>query len=937
MPNQGDVIRGESPAMSRGQRRLFRLLAAAGAVLVANSIYLAAVHGLERATGRLLENAVSLGMLLLHVVLGLAVVVPAALFALRHGLRARAVGNRRAIRLGVALAATLAAVTVTGFALLRVEGWFDLADPRWRYAVWLGHVLLPLLAVYFYVAHRRRGRGLEPRVVRGWLGAAAGLTLAVALAHVAASSEPLRAPEAEQRRAYFPSLVRTADGGYFEAGELMIESYCQQCHAQAHEAWSESVHRFSSFNNPAYKFSVLETRRVALARDGKIDASRWCAGCHDPAPLLTGRFDDPDFDVDGDSTALAGIGCLTCHAITEIGSTRGNADFLLELPRHYPYAFSDSELLRWASRQLIRARPELHRATFLKPLHRTSELCSTCHKVHLPPELNHYRWLRGQNHYDSFRLSGVSGHAAASFYYPEKAVSNCAECHMPLEPSQEFGARDFDGAGRRALHDHRFATANTGIAALVEMGEDAVERRRKFLEGSLRVDLFGLRERADLAGPLLAPLRPGLPALAPGGSYLVEVVVRTLRLGHEFTQGTADSNEVWLEVEALAGERRLGISGALAEDGEVDPWAHFVNAWVIDREGRRIDRRNPQDIYATVYNHQIPPGAAAVVHYRLDLPAGLAEPVTLRARLRYRKFDTTYLRLFAGVDRDNDLPIVDIARDEVTLPVGASSAGGGVGESTVPAWVRWNDYGIGLLREGGPRVAGSLAAAAAAFARVEELGRYDGALNRVRVDLAQGTVGADTVAALERAAADPAAPVWVIDWLRAQVELHRGRLDEAIAALERLTAAPSGEAARRGFDFRVDERVYELLGRARIERSAAAAGAARRADLVAAGAAFERVLELDSEHAAAHYQLSRLRRELADPVAAERHAAAFERYRQDDPARDEAVARARRSNPVADRKAEPWVVYDLTAKSSPTPGAIARQSSAGPALGSPRR
>ena len=48
--------------------------------------------------------------------------------------------------------------------------------------------------------------------------------------------------------------------------------------------------------------------------------------------------------------------------------------------------------------------------TFLKPLHRSAEFCGTCHKVHLPAELNGYKWLRGQNHYDSFLLSGVSGH-----------------------------------------------------------------------------------------------------------------------------------------------------------------------------------------------------------------------------------------------------------------------------------------------------------------------------------------------------------------------------------------------------------------------------------------------------------------------------------------------------------------------------------------------
>ena len=30
---------------------------------------------------------------------------------------------------------------------------------------------------------------------------------------------------------------------------------------------------------------------------------------------------------------------------------------------------------------------------------------------------------------------------------------------------------------------------------------------------------------------------------------------------------------------------------------------------MLDRDGNRIDRRNPQDIFMPLYNHQIPPGA----------------------------------------------------------------------------------------------------------------------------------------------------------------------------------------------------------------------------------------------------------------------------------------------------------------------------------------
>src|SRR4030095_15351347 len=102
--------------------------------------------------------------------------------------------------------------------------------------------------------------------------------------------------------------------------------------------------------------------------------------------------------------------------------------------------------------------------TFLKPdVDRTSEFCSTCHKVSLPVELTKYKdFLRVQNHYDTFLLSGVSGHGARSFYYPDKAKQNCAECHMPFQTSTDFGAKFFDPADPNVLkaHDHLFPSAH---------------------------------------------------------------------------------------------------------------------------------------------------------------------------------------------------------------------------------------------------------------------------------------------------------------------------------------------------------------------------------------------------------------------------------------------------------------------------------------------
>jgi hypothetical protein len=149
-----------------------------------------------------------------------------------------------------------------------------------------------------------------------------------------------------------------------------------------------------------------------------------------------------------------------------------------------------------------------------------------------------------------------------------------------------------------------------------------------------------------------APLGDTAPALVPGRRYLLELVVRTLgALGHEYTQGTADSNETWIDVTVRCGDRVIGRSGGIAGDTSVDPWSKFFNVYMLDREGRRIDRRNPQDIFVPLYNHQVPPGAADLTRVAFELPSDASGPVTVEASVRYRKFDAAYMRYVFGADR----------------------------------------------------------------------------------------------------------------------------------------------------------------------------------------------------------------------------------------------------------------------------------------------
>lgn len=882
------------------------------ALLAVNSVYLGLVTLLEWRSGQTYQDYAYQLMFLFHLLAGLLLVVPALLFIALHTRNTWSRPNRRAVYAGIGLFAAVALLLVSGLLLVRFEG-FELNHPAVRAVLYWAHVVTPLICLWLFLLHRLAGPRIRWRA--GLAVAASGLLLIAPLVLLQLQDprdwgQPGRNGSAD----FNPALVRSATGNPIPGEVLMRDDYCASCHADAHERWQHSAHRFASFNNPVYLFAVRNSRQAMLERDGDVRGARFCAGCHDLVPLLSGAFDDPNFDDENHPTAKAGITCTSCHAITHVNSVRGNGDFTIEEPIHYPFAFSDQASLQWVSRQLIKANPDFHKRTFLKPLHQQAEFCGTCHKVHLPEALNDYKWLRGQNHYDSFLLSGVSGHGVSSFYYPPKAQANCNGCHMPLREAADFAARDFDGSGRLSVHDHLFPAANTGIPALLGLPDWVKAAHQQILDQALRIDLMALREEGRVDGPLIGPLRPTLPVLEPGATYLLETVVRTVAMGHSFTEGTADSNEVWVELEAHLNGALIGHSGRIDPlSGEVDPWSHFINAFVLDREGRRIDRRNPEDIFIPLYNHQIPPGAADLLHYRLQLPEGVSGELRLRARVHYRKFDTQMMRYVQGADfTGNTLPISLLAEDELSLQVGTGSAPIEVAYDKIPTWQRWNDYGIGALRKPARR---QLRQAEEAFARVEALGRADGPMNLARVYLEEGRLD-DAAAALQRAAEgeSPALP-WSRTWFGGLLLKQQGRLVEAIDAFESLVQTRFADARARGFDFSRDYRLLNELGQTWIEVAKGQRGQARSeqrtAALNQARHWFEAALAEDPENAVAHYNLAQLHRELGDAAAAEQHAAEHARYRVDENARDRAIAAARQRYPAARAASDPVAIYDL--------------------------
>ena len=649
---------------------------------------------------------------------------------------------------------------------------------------------------------------------------------------------------------FFPSSSQTSTGETVPEDYFIDSSACQRCHADIYNQWQSSMHHFSSFNNQWYRKSIEYMQEV----DG-IQPSKWCAGCHDAALFFPGNFNTPIKDRIFTPPAQAGMGCMVCHSIRKVKSTMGQGDYVLEYPAMHKLVASKNPLVRRMIDFLIEENPEPHRRTFLKPFMRaqTAEYCSSCHKVHLDVPVNNYRWIRGFNDYDNWQASGVSGMGARSFYYPPKS-QDCADCHMTMVASHDAG--NIGGF----VHSHRFLAANTAVPFANQDRAQLSQTEQFLADGKLGVDIFAISPEQNIAiaqhgegaepvkpeiqttfavgeeaetqtpggllrpfplPPVTAPLNRVPAAVRAGDTVRVDVVVRTLKMGHFFPGGTVDAFDCWLELKATDDRGRVIFWSGSVEDngrGPVESGAHFYRALLVDEHSNPINKRNAWAARATVYVHLIPPGAADTAHFRLQVPRDASGHIHLAAKLNYRKFSWWNTQFsFAGVlqgastgaggvsknydDRRvsftgdtsavsghikaiPDLPIVAIAQDAVDLEVLGAGAPAPPQKTSFDKkeWQRWNDYGIGLFLQG------DLTGAEAAFQKITEgdPSNPDGWVNVGRVRLQEGNLSSASEV-LERALS-VSPHLARAHYFYSRVLRNQGRYDDAIPHLREVIA-----------------------------------------------------------------------------------------------------------------------------------------------------
>lgn len=870
------------------------------ALLVINSVYLSAITYIEWLTNKTLQDQTYLFMFLLHLILGILLIVPFVIYGFIHMGNTKHRRNRRAIKVGYALFFFSILLLVSGLLLTRGIPYLEIKNMQVRQITYWIHVVLPFMAIWLFVMHRLAGNKL------GWkaskLTFMATLVVMVFMAWVQQDTFFPKAIKHEEMNPLFaPSFAQTSTNKHIPAKDLDNNQYCKDCHQDVHDGWMNSVHKVSSFNNQSYSFAVNNTREFLNKRDGNHKESRFCGVCHDPVVMFSGEFDKDINFVDTD-IGQAGITCTACHAISDINSIKGNGSYTLTIPEQYPFTHSELPFLKWVNQTLVKAKPDFHKASYLKPLHKTPEFCSVCHKVSIPESFNHYKWLRGQNHYDSFFLSGVSGHAVASFYYPPKAKEKCADCHMPLQNSDDFGAITESLTGNSQVHSHFFESANSGIRYLNNLKPDP---NNAMLQGSLSIDIFGIRNDGDIDGEMIAPLNDNRVEISSGKKYLIESVIKTVKLGHAFTEGTGDSNQVWVELNVYHNGNLIAMSGGMDEEGIVDDWSYFVNAYVLDNQGNRIDRRNVEDVFTALYNHSIPPGAGAVVHYELGLPEELSGEITINAKVLYRKFDTNYYRLFSeDSSRMNDLPIVTLATDSQMIFVNAETQTESI-LSDKQDWKRWNDYGIGLLRSK------SFKQAEDAFMQVAKLGRAEGWINLTRAYIQQGRLEEAQESLYQASQNKEFRYTWQLAYFAGVIDLQNGFLEKALQNFSRVYNTEFKNAQDANFDFSKDYKFVTMYAQTLFQRSKMLQNSEQQKYQQRSLELFNDVLALNPEWADAHFALSQVYAAMGDTEMYNQHKVLHNKYKTDDNSKDSVIAIARAKNEAADHAAEAIAIYKL--------------------------
>jgi Flp pilus assembly protein TadD len=673
---------------------------------------------------------------------------------------------------------------------------------------------------------------------------------------------------------FLPSNATTDNGEFIDPKSFPTAKYCGHCHQAAYAQWRQTAHA-NSFRAPWY------IKNVNVLMKGKgIEFARHCEGCHNPIALTSGAMTENSpisrkFDGDG-------ITCSVCHSIQKVDE-RGTGSYVLGVPTVLVDA-DGKPIYGEVSDKEILAHLDRHSKAVMKDFYRTSEFCGACHKAALPRMLNGYKWQRAIFLYDEWQQASFGKQNPLPFYV-KPAVSTCQTCHMPEEAvtQQDYGTE------QGKLMSHRWLGANTVLYKYYSYDEQ-LQKTITFMQtgfnnsGVLNADLFAIERNG---GKPIAPLGTAPADIAAGDVLTVSVVIQNKGIGHTLVPEQRDFYECWVEFQAKdAAGNMLMDSGAVGPNGALDPTAHSFTNRLVNTRGTLNDLHQVWDTRVIAYNNTIQSGRSQIVRYQFKVPESATGPISITAKVNYRRFNQHFIDF--GLGKHYDLPEVEITSRTRTLALGPNPATP-PDPADNPVWMRWNNYGIGLLD------AQQYADSEHAFEQVVRL-RPDYADAYTNVAIAdfswQRYDGSRTNLdkALQLAPHNARALYYL-----ALVDRIQGHPDAAVAdLLDVITQFPRSRDAHRelGFSFYQQHKYQE----ARTE--------------------YETVQSIDPDDLSAHYILSIVYRRLGMKADAAREAAAFA-DQKDDPTANSYALEFLSKHPEVTSESVPWHVHsNVTADSS---------------------
>ena len=459
---------------------------------------------------------------------------------------------------------------------------------------------------------------------------------------------------------FSPSQTKSFTGGFLDPRRLANSDRCGTCHAAITEEWKSSMHAQAA-SDKSYQTNIN-----LLAEKMGMPATRYCEGCHAPIALLSGEL-TAGGKLDTYGHMVEGIGCMGCHGIDQVIHLKGVASYNAAPKNDYLFADSDNWLATKLHNYLIRIQPRSHRIDMNRPIILQAEFCATCHTQFMDKDINNWGWVKMQDEYSAWLNSPYSGQSTHEF--SDQQITRCQDCHFPLEDIDDPSA-DKNGLTR----SHRSLGANTAIPFYTG-DKEQLRLTTEFLQADkVRINIEKPnRSDATHSHKYVSP-EISLTQESPAYYYLNEkvslnVIVTNANVGHDFPGGSTDINEVWIHLKVVDAQNNVIYeSGALTENNDVDPSAQFYLSIPIDRQGQHVWKHDLFNTVGDSYKKIIKAGDSDIVFYGFTIPSWAKGPITISSTVRYRKFNNRYAR-WALEDDTIKLPIVDMARDAITIPI----------------------------------------------------------------------------------------------------------------------------------------------------------------------------------------------------------------------------------------------------------------------------